>query len=830
LVLQMPPTEEALSEILTHCWAFDRIVVTEDDRQRTAAYRQNAERERFRQQAPDFEEFIDGLKLQVEFLPLAAGDFARAAQMTRRINQFNATSVRRTEGEISEICRAHDWECISVRMADRFGDYGLVGLMLARAVPPVLDVDTLLMSCRAMGRGGEHRMLAELGRLAVCRGLTEVRIPLVPNGRNQPLRDFLLSVAAEQESEGNSRSVFAIPASAAVRVVFKPPSQAAPLIAREEPTAQASQTVSRWGLLEGTPAERARLLERIAADLRDAAAIEAAVASAQPAPLATDSVTFESPRTVVETELARLYQTVLRQERVGRSDSFFRLGGDSLLGILLLSRIQRSFSVELPLVELFDHPTVAGLAAAVECALPAAGAAARTSIASFIPHRSPTAPLSIPQERYWAGRRAEAHTIAATVPKLTRFEGPLDLRSLRRALETVVERHEMLRTSFAETESGPIQVIHPAFPIVLPVVDLRTVATADQATEVRRWCVREGAAPFDYGRVPLFRLLLFRFSETEHVLLFTLHHIVTDGMSYPILMGELSELYGSFCQNRSSKLPPLAVQYQDFARWQRQIVPELELARQTTFWREQLCGAVPIDLCGGHARPAQRTFEASREPILVPEQLEKDLDHFAVAHGATLYLTLLAAFKVLLYLETGQSDVVVTGTFANRHQPEIESSIGYFAAGLPLRTRLAGAHTFFDVLERVRQVTLLAHQHPEILYIPVMAGMNFVDESDLGGMDVFRILFYYAKQTPAEETWSGLKVARLPFDTGKIRQDLSLAIFRSDRLTGQLKYNRGILDRERAVCMRDRYIQILTTIAAAPRCPLEELLGGGERL
>jgi NRPS condensation-like uncharacterized protein len=458
-----------------------------------------------------------------------------------------------------------------------------------------------------------------------------------------------------------------------------------------------------------------------------------------------------------------------------------------------------------------------------------AGAAERPPITSFRQDRGAPPPLSFAQERYWTGRHLEARSVASTKPNLVRLTGPLDLACLGRALAAVVERHEVLRTTFREgppPERRPVQVIHATVPMGLPVVDLAGVerfGAAWQLAEIRRWSIRDGRRHFDYERPPLFRMTLFRCAAEDHVLLFTIHHVASDGWSVSFLFNEVSALYFAFHHGLPSPLPPLAAQFQDFARWQRTISSGDALASQVTFWREHLRGALPLDLGAGGPRPGQRTFAAGVEEFLVPRELETQLDAFSARHGVTLFMTLLAAFKALLHFATGSDDLVVPCSFGNRNQIETENLIGNFATALPLRTRLAGVRTFGELLLRVRDETLLAQDHPDIFWEPVAQGMSFLAEGDRGGLTTFRILFELLKTPSAAGAGADLHVTRLFVDTGRISLDLSLFLTQGDRLSGRFRYNRDVLDAARVSGMLDRWLRILAAVAANPEIPLTEL-------
>jgi amino acid adenylation domain-containing protein len=530
------------------------------------------------------------------------------------------------------------------------------------------------------------------------------------------------------------------------------------------------------------------------------------------------------PRTPTEELLAGIWSQVLGIEQIGADQSFFELGGHSLLATQMASRVRDVLGVDLPLRSLFVTPTLAGLAAEIDRLR--SGAPELPAIASFRHDRATPPPLSFAQQRYWAGRHLEARSVASTIPMLMHLVGPLDVVCLRQAIAAVVDRHEILRTSFAEGPDGPVQVIHPTVPLALPLVDLARLGAAERTAEVRRFSILDGRLHFDYERAPMFRSTLFRCAAEEHILLFTIHHVASDWWSGSILIREVSAFYLAFRTGEPVQLPPLPAQFQDFARWQRRLSAEEAQESQVTFWREHLSGAVPVDLGAGRPKPRQRTFTAGVVEVQVPGEVEKQLETLSAQQGVTLFMTLLAAFQALLYAETGQDDLVVPCSFANRNQLETESLIGNLATGLPLRTRLAGVRTFRDLLQRVREVTLLAHDHPDIFWEPVVEGMSFLEEGDRGGLVTFKILFQLIKAQPAAvpQDDAEVRIAQLPVDTGRIRLDLSLFLSQTDRIAGRFRYNRDVLDPERVLGLRDRFLRILAAVAADPERPLDELL------
>ncbi|HEY2739397.1 MAG TPA: amino acid adenylation domain-containing protein, partial [Thermoanaerobaculia bacterium] len=368
---------------------------------------------------------------------------------------------------------------------------------------------------------------------------------------------------------------------------------------------------------------------------------------ALPAPVVSggEHRAFHTP---VEEITAGLWAELLGLAYVGPDDNFFELGGHSLIGAQLISRLRQALDVELPLRILFEAPTVTGLAAEVERLRRGDGGPALPTISSFRQDRGAPPPLSFAQERYWAGRHLEARSVASTIPMLMHLEGPLDRACLWRAITAVVDRHELLRTSFRDDPEGPVQVIHPTVSVALPEVGLERLGAAEQRAEVKRFSILDGRLHFDYERPPFFRSTLFRCGAEEHILLFTIHHVALDWWSRSVMLREVAALYLAFRAGQPSPLPPLVAQFQDFARWQRRLSREEAQASQVTFWREHLSGAVPIDLgdlSESRPHPRKRTFTAGSEGIQVPEDLERQLDLFSARQGVTLFMTLLAAFK-----------------------------------------------------------------------------------------------------------------------------------------------------------------------------------------
>ncbi|HEU0052591.1 MAG TPA: condensation domain-containing protein, partial [Longimicrobium sp.] len=395
---------------------------------------------------------------------------------------------------------------------------------------------------------------------------------------------------------------------------------------------------------------------------------------ALPAPGYTADERHVAPRTPLEEVLAGVWAEVLRLNRVGVEENFFALGGHSLLATRVASRVRELLGVELPLRALFEDPTVAALADRVE-ALRRAGVPPLPPVVPA-PRDGPL-PLSFAQERLWIVDRMEPGAAVYNVPAALRLSGALDAAALERSLGEIVRRHEALRTTFREAAGGPVQVVAPFAGFTLPVEELSGLDDDAREAEVERRAAAEAARPFDLAAGPLFRAALLRLGAGEHVLLLSMHHIVSDGWSLGVLVRELSALYAAFREGRESPLPDLPVQYADHAAWEREQLRGEALERRLAYWRGRLEGAPALlELPTDHPRPAARTYRGAHLPVHFPASLRERLEALARGEGATLFMVLLAAFQALLAKYAGSEDVVVGSPIAGRTRAEVEGLIG----------------------------------------------------------------------------------------------------------------------------------------------------------
>ncbi|HEX8149205.1 MAG TPA: amino acid adenylation domain-containing protein [Pyrinomonadaceae bacterium] len=529
---------------------------------------------------------------------------------------------------------------------------------------------------------------------------------------------------------------------------------------------------------------------------------------------------YVAPRTPLEEVLAGIWSSVIGIETVGVNDNFFDLGGHSLLATQLLARVNRALGVELPLRSLFEAPTVAGQAAQA--------AAARGSVPSAPPPIKPAPregrlPLSFAQQRLWFIDQLQPGGTSYNLHLAVRLRGRLDVGALERTLEEIVRRHEILRTTFETVDGVPAQVIAPAREVKLPVVDCRATPAEEQERELRRLIEEEARRPCDLSAGPLLRALLVRLGEEEHVVGVTIHHIISDGGSIGILFAEVATLYEAFSAGRPSPLPELQVQYADYAVWQREWLAGEVLEAQLAYWREKLAGAsatqnFPADRPRPDA-PANRGGTFGRR---LPEGLAEGLKAIARREGATLYMTLLGAFKVLLLSHTGEEDVVLGTPISNRNRIELEPLIGFFANTLVLRTDLSGDPTFGEVLRRVRETVLGAFAHQDAPFEKLVDELR--PERSLNRNPLFQVSFTVDSPAPLNKELPGITLNHLSTPNETTQFDFVMHMVDSDQgLFAYLQYSTDLFDEPTVVGVMNDFEALLGAVVERPEATVSEL-------
>jgi amino acid adenylation domain-containing protein len=540
-----------------------------------------------------------------------------------------------------------------------------------------------------------------------------------------------------------------------------------------------------------------------------------------PEPGAEDLPEAGAPRSPMEELVAEIWREVLGVGRIGPHDDFFALGGHSLSATQVVSRVRRALSVELPLRALFDSPTVGGLAGRLEAEL---RGGQRLEAPPIVPvPRGIELPLSFAQQRLWILSQLEPDSSAYNLPKAVLLDGWLDVPAFAGALAELVRRHEVLRTTFHSNDEGrPVQVVAPAASRPIFMVDLSGLPADHRRGEARLLARREGVRPFDLARGPLLRIALVRLERDEHLVLFALHHIVSDYWSTAILVREISALYAAFSRGLPSPLPELPVQYADFAAWQRRFMEGEVLEAELAYWRQRLAAPAPPLNLGGRERPATPTWRGAQRSFRLSQDLSRELYELSRREGVTLFMTLLAGLDILLYRRTGLTDLVVGTDIANRNRAETEGLIGFFVNLLALRTDLSGGPSARQVLARVREVTLGAYAHQDLPFDQLVRALR--PERTLSHSPLFDILFVLQNAPEEHLELPGLTLRPFEVDHGTSRFELSLFLVETpDGIAGSWVYKQDLYDAETIDRLSAQYTTLLAAVVRDPETYLDDL-------
>ncbi|MBJ2215867.1 MULTISPECIES: amino acid adenylation domain-containing protein [Pseudomonas] len=524
---------------------------------------------------------------------------------------------------------------------------------------------------------------------------------------------------------------------------------------------------------------------------------------------------WRAPVTPLQQQVAAIWAAILGAERVGLNQHFFELGGHSLLAMQVVSRIRQTLSLEVPLKAVFEHPRLEAFVAALqtqESLLP-------TAPALLPAGRVQPLPLSYAQERQWFLWQLEPHSAAYHIPSALRLKGQLDLAALQRSFDSLLARHESLRTHIRQDHDGAVQVIEP--PMSLPI----TQADADEAQLSARVQALI-AQPFDLQQGPLLRVTLLRLAADEHVLVLVQHHIVSDGWSMQLVVEELVQLYAGYSQGQDVQLPALPIQYADYAVWQRSWMDAGEKQRQLAYWRELLGGEQSVlELPFDHQRPAVQSHRGARLAFELTPELTQGLKALAQQQGVTLFMLLLASFQTLLHRYSGQEEIRVGVPIANRNRSETERLIGFFVNTQVLKADVHGQMSVEQLLQHVRQRALQAQAHQDLPFEQLVEALQ--PERSLSHNPLFQVMFNHQTdvgQAQVQHQLPGLRVEGLDWDSKTAHFDLDLDIQEStEGIWATLGYAQDLFEASTVQRMARHWQNLLQGMVANPRQQLSQL-------
>ena len=821
LALALPPDMNRIDEWLSLVWAFDHPSVTTEDRERTKMMQ--AERSRQAALATDgavasLEEFLRGIGLVVRIGPMQPHQLSRVAQLTQRTNQFNLSGQRRDEAAMARLAAEADLSVWAVEVEDRFGAYGLTGVIIARRDAETLVIDSFLLSCRVLGRRVEDALLCALARLARRQGCRRIVAHLVATDRNEPVRRFLQTppwledetccfVCEVDQVAGDVPGVTLDDGANFVPVagIFAPP-PVRPKMAADS-------------LVPGSP-HRAQPLPS-APTIENEAALRhgveylplLAAAAGWPATTGPSSSRSGPPKRLgrlpvgeTETRIAAVWREVLGVAEVDAETPFQELGGHSLHAVRAISRLERAFDREIGLGRLFELATISALARWLD----QGGMPSKLETAIPPTPDATDYPLSHGQERIWLlchlGAPANAYNQCAAY----HLRGTLDSAALRAAAQTLLDRHEILRTVFPLGASGPRQEV-----LTRLVVDfnLEESPGADLAT-LGRAIAAAGRRTFDLGTGPLIRFALFRRADNDHVLAIFLHHIVGDGWSFGLILHELAAAY------RGQTLGRESLRYRDYAVWSRSPAFEAELEHHRDYWRRRLAGLPeiarippdfsPLPIPSGHGAGLRRILAVD-----LPA-----LESWLAVRNAGLFHFLIAAVATLIARLGGVETVRLGTPVAGRDRPELETMVGMCVNTLVLDGQVGAKQTFSTLLKTMQKTIVGALDHQTYPFDRLVADLDLA--RDPSRNPLFDVLVALQNAPREDAELPGITATDLPVSLGLAAFDLVFEFAVTDAgLACELSYATDVYHPETAALLLDRLATLMAAVRANPESSLD---------
>ncbi|MDI2146269.1 MULTISPECIES: condensation domain-containing protein, partial [unclassified Pseudomonas] len=526
--------------------------------------------------------------------------------------------------------------------------------------------------------------------------------------------------------------------------------------------------------------------------------------------------TFVAPQTELQKHVAVIWQDVLKLERVGLTDNFFELGGHSLLVTQVISRIRRTLDIQVPLRTLFEHSSLEAFVRVLD--------ADQQTTQTPIPQVSREQPLALSyaQERQWFLWQMDPQSAAYNIPTALRLCGELDRAALEQSFQALIQRHESLRTAFVDTDGRVQQVIRPSGQVALHE---QTLANATDE-QIQAFVEQQTQQAFDLLAGELLRVALLRISDTDHVLVLTLHHIVSDGWSMQVMIEDLIACYAALSQGRAAELPALAVQYADYAVWQREWMDNGERERQLTYWKTQLGSEQPLlEMPADHPRPAVQSFRGARLNVTIEPALSDALKALARREGVTVFMLLLASFQALLHRYSGQSDIRVGVPIANRNRLEIERLIGFFVNTQVLRAEFDPALDFARLLQQVKHTAIAAQMHQDLPFEQLVDALQ--PERNLSHSPLFQAMFNHRTEAESDlvAQLPGLNLQSLSWEHRTAQFDLALDTGDSpEGLDASFTYATDLFEASSIQRLAGHWLNLLKAVVADAKRPLAELV------
>lgn len=756
------PSKEAIPMFLRHLWATDNLIVTAEDRERSKRYIEEQKRKDAEKNVDSLSEFIKELNIKVSMREVSKCEIPRASQMTLRTNQFNLSTVRRTEKDLEELVSDASYKVFVVEANDKFGEYGIIGLVILK-VEDVIKVDTFLLSCRILGRNVENVILDGIKIFAESVNKEKAIFEYVKSEKNKPILSFLdkapfVCVSKEADNAVYELYMKDVTKVSDVELLYNKAFEK--VISFDDAVIEENVAVKEENAEYNYDSELVLVNNKL---IKSAVNKEyLLVLKDYTGQKIIDSIEnkvikgeYVKPATDTEVRLCQIWCDALKLKQVGVSNDFFEIGGDSLSAVFVLSQILKEFNVTLGLTDLFTAKTIREIAELID----------KKKTEKYVP--IPSVPvseyyeLSSAQSRMFLISRIEGESTKYNETQLLRVKGNLDIPRLESAFRAIIKRHEILRTAFCMVDDKPVQKV---LEDVLFKIDYLE-ADESKLSEIKSSFVRA----FDLSEPPLFRVLVAKIKANEYMMFFDIHHIVVDGTSFGILINEVLSVY------EGRELCEIKRQYKDFAVWQNANSVSQKMMKQEAFWLKQFEGEIPVlNLPTDFVRPPVPTGKGNKVYFAIDKFTTDKAKRVCRDTESTLFMFLLAAYNVLLYRYSGQEDIVVGIPVAGRGHPDTENMLGMFINSLPIRTYPKGNMSFEEYLVQVKDIIIKCLDNQDYQYEKLVNTLNIT--RDMSRNPLFDVMFALQNMDIPRIKTSDCEFEQLEFSNGTSKQDISMFI------------------------------------------------------
>lgn len=757
------PKEPAIEMFLKHLWATDNLVVTAEDRERSKRYIEEQKRNLAKNNIASNFEFIKELAIKVSMRKIAEDEIARASQMTLRTNQFNLSTIRRSEKEIRDLVNHNEYDVFVVEADDKFGEYGIIGLLILKHEEEIV-VDTFLLSCRILGRNVENTILWGLKLHADSLGKNKILFPYIKTAKNEPIYKFLNNSLFDLVEKDETSSLYEVATDKIEEVENIELLYNKKLDKKENTVEDVVDFVNKTEnntiyndriILVNNKIIKSAINKEYLMVLRDYTG-EKIIDSIENKIIKGEYI---KPTSDIEVRLCDIWCEALKLKQIGVSNDFFEIGGDSLSAVFVLSKILKEFNVTLGLTDLFTARTLKEIAHIIE----------NKKKAEYLP--IPKAPekdiyeLSSAQSRMYLINEIEGSSIKYNESQMLKIHGKIDLLKLENAFNVIINRHEILRTGFFINDNVPVQKIYDEVKLKIEYDEAREKDIPNISKEFIK--------SFDLEKPPLFRIKIIKVAEEEYIMIFDIHHIIIDGTSFGLLINEVLSVY------ESRDLCAISKQYKDFAVWQNKRLESSEFREQEEFWLKQFDGEIPVlNMPTDFIRPTTQSSRGKKVYFTIDEKITKKIKQLCYETETTLFMFLFAVYNVLLYRYTSQEDIVVGIPVAARSHPDTENMLGMFINNLAIRTYPKGKMTFVEYLTQVKDTIIKCLDNQDYQYERLVNKLNL--SRDMSRNPLFDVMFSLQNMKMPSIKTSDAEFSQLEFDNGTCKQDLSMFIYERD--------------------------------------------------